>query len=208
MSLNDHTGSAEEFDAQMRAGSKEALAELFSQYRDRLKRIVQFRLDYRLAGRISESDVLQDAYVSAASRLEHFGNHPEMSPFLWLRLVVGQQLVNLYRQHIETDKRDIRKEVSIQAPAHSAQTSIAIAAKLIGSAAGASEIVAQAERIERLELTLNDMDSMDREVIALRHFEELSNAETATVLGIQPAAASKRYIRAMSRLAQLMREFH
>lgn len=205
--MSDHSESAEDFAMQMRAGSTEALAELFSQYRVRLKRIVQFRMDYRLAGRISDSDVLQDAYVAAAGRLEHFGNHPEMSPFLWLRLIVGQQLTNLYRQHIAADRRDIRKEISIQAPAHSAQTSIAIAAKLVGSATGASEIIARAERIERLEQTLNEMDATDREVIALRHFEELSNTETATILGIQPAAASKRYIRAMSRLSQLMREF-
>jgi RNA polymerase sigma-70 factor (ECF subfamily) len=85
---------------------------------------------------------------------------------------------------------------------------MAIAAQLMGRMTEVSEIIARAERIERLEATLNSMDSMDREVIALRHFEELSNVETAKVLGIEQSAASKRYLRAMKRLAELMAEFN
>ncbi|HBE66623.1 MAG TPA: RNA polymerase subunit sigma [Planctomycetaceae bacterium] len=192
--------------AAMRAGSTETLAKLFSEYRSRLKRIVQFRLDYRLAGRFSESDVLQDAFVAASQRLDHFAKQ-EMSPFLWLRLVVTQQVVNLYREHVQTEKRDVRKErISLQAPLGSAQTSLAIAANLVGQRTGVSELVARAERIEQLKVTIEKMDPIDREVIALRHFEELSNVETASVLGIETSAASKRYLRAMARLAQSMKE--
>ncbi len=190
----------------MRAGSTDALASMFSEYRDRLKRIVQFRLDYRLAGRISESDVLQEAYIAAAQRLDQFRRQEEMSPFLWLRLMVGQKLVDLHRQHVAAEKRDVRKEVPLRSPAASAGTSLAIAAHLIGKATGVSEIVERAERIERLEGVLNQMDEIDREVIALRHFEELSNTEAAAVLSIETSAASKRYIRAMARLAELMKQ--
>ena len=86
-------------------------------------------------------------------------------------------------------------------------TSLAIAAQLVGPATAVSEIIARAERIDRLEKTLNGMDPVDREVIALRHFEELSNIETAQVLKIETAAASKRYIRAMARLSKLLSEF-
>ncbi|MEM6690783.1 MAG: sigma-70 family RNA polymerase sigma factor [Planctomycetota bacterium] len=189
----------------MRAGNKEALASVFSHYRERLRRIVQFRLDHRLAGRVSDSDVLQETFISAAKRLDHFSDQDEMPAFLWLRLLVGQQLVNLYRQHLQTDMRDVRKEVTIQ-QGPSPHTSMAIAAQLAGKMTAVSEVLARAERIEKLEATLNDMDATDREVIALRHFEELSNVETARVLSIEPAAASKRYIRAMGRLGQLMKE--
>ena len=192
----------------MRDGSEQALAEVFSHYRERLRRIIQFRIDYRIAGRVSDSDVLQEAYIAAAKRLDHFSQQQQMPAFLWLRLLVGQQLIDLHRQHLQAEMRDVRKEVSLQHNAPSPHTSMAIAAQLAGPMTAVSEVVARAERIERLEATLNQMDPVDREVIALRHFEELSNVETANVLGIQQAAASKRYIRAMARLGELMAEFN
>ncbi len=199
---------ADELVHRMRGGNEEALAAVFSHYRDRLRRIVQFRLDYRLAGRVSDSDVLQETYIAAAKKLKHFSRQQEMPAFLWLRLLVGQQLIDLHRQHLRAEKRDVRKEVSLQWSVPSPQTSIAIAAQLAGPNTAVSEVVARAERIERLESVLNRMDPIDREVIALRHFEELSNTETARVLDIEPAAASKRYVRAMSRLGELMAEFN
>ncbi len=199
---------ADELLVQMRSGDEQALADVFSHYRERLRRIIQFRLDYRLAGRVSDSDVLQEAYIAAAKRLDHFSRHQEMPAFLWLRLVVGQQLIDLHRQHLQASKRDARQEVSLHQQGPSAHTSMAIAAQLVGPMTAVSEVVARAERIEKLEATLNQMDAIDREVIALRHFEELSNIETANVLEIEPAAASKRYVRAMARLGELMAEFN
>jgi RNA polymerase sigma-70 factor (ECF subfamily) len=198
---------ANELLERMRGGDQQALAAVFSHYRERLRRIIRFRLDYRIAGRISDSDVLQETFIAAAKRLQHFGQHQEMSAFLWLRLVTGQQLIDLHRQHLQAEMRDVRKEVALSAAAPSPHTSMAMAAQLIGKLTAVSEVVARAERIERLEATLNSMDDVDREVIALRHFEELSNAETAKVLGIEQSAASKRYLRAMKRLAELMSEF-
>jgi RNA polymerase sigma-70 factor (subfamily 1) len=192
----------------MRGGSVQALAAVFSHYRERLRCIVHFRLDYRVAGRVSDSDVLQETYLAAAKRLGHFSKQQEMPAFLWLRLLIGQQLIDLHRQHLQAEMRDVRKEISLQQSAPSPHTSMAIAAQLVGSMTAVSEVFARAERIERLEAMLNQMDPIDREVIALRHFEELSNVETAEVLGIERAAASKRYIRAMSRLGELMTEFN
>lgn len=190
----------------MRSGDAEALAAVFSHYRERLRRIVRFRLDYRMASRVSESDVLQETFLAAIKRLEHFASRPELPPFLWLRLLIAQQLVDLQRQHLHAGIRDARKEVSLQQQMSAAHTSLAIAARLVANATGASELVRRAEQIERLETKLNELDATDREVIALRHFEELSNQETASVLGIQPAAASKRYVRAMARLSEMMLE--
>lgn len=191
----------------IRQGSEEALGEAFTQYNDRLRRIVRFRLDYRLAGRVSESDVIQETYIAAAKRVEHLENYQDMTPFLWLRLLVAQKLTDLHRVHLQAEKRDVRREVALLA-GPSAHTSVAMAANLIGAKTGASSLLEKAEQIEKLENTLNEMDDMDREVIALRHFEELSNIETAKVLNIEPAAASKRYVRAMGRLAELMAAFN
>ena len=202
--MNQPADIPDQLVAQMRGGNEDALAEVFSHYRERLRLIIRFRLDYRIAGRVSDSDVLQETFIAAVKRLDHFTGREEMSPFLWLRLLIGQQLVDLHRQHLQAGMRDARKEVSIQQNVPSPHTSMAIAAQLVGRATGVSELVSRAEQIERLELTLNEMDSIDREVIALRHFEELSNNETAKVLEIEPAAASKRYVRAMTRLGELM----
>ena len=119
---------------EMRGGDQQALAEVFSHYRERLRRIVRFRLDYRLAGRISDSDVLQEAFIAAAKRLEHFGQHEEMTAFLWLRLVTGQQLVDLHRQHLQAEMRDVRKEVSLGQHRQPHRTHrMAIAAQLAGA---------------------------------------------------------------------------
>lgn len=202
--MGDSSELADDTISELRAGSEQALAAVFSVYRDRLQRIVRFRMDYRLAGRVSDSDVLQEAYIAAAKRIGYFGNRPDLSPFLWLRLMVNQQLVDLHRQHLQAEMRDARREVSLPTGGPSPHTSLALAAQLVGQQTGVSEIVSRAEQIEKLELTLNQMDATDREVIALRHFEELSNVETAEVLGIAAAAASKRYVRAMAKLADLL----
>tara|TARA_R110002049_G_scaffold50370_2_gene142994 strand:+ start:63320 stop:63955 length:636 start_codon:yes stop_codon:yes gene_type:complete len=203
--MTAHTEPDDDLVHGMRSGSEEALAEVFSQFRERLRQIVRFRLDHRLAGRISDSDILQETYLAAAKRLHHFGKQEDMPAFLWLRLVANQQLIDVHRQHLQAEMRDVRKEVALGFQGPSPHTSRAIAASLVGKQTNVSEIVARAENIDRLEKALNTMDSMDREVIALRHFEELSNIETAKVLKIEPSAASKRYVRAMGRLGELMR---
>ncbi|MFK7737018.1 MAG: sigma-70 family RNA polymerase sigma factor [Pirellulaceae bacterium] len=194
---------------QMRAGDRNALAALFSAHRERLRKIVRFRLDPRLAGRLADSDVLQETYIAAATRLEHFEKQPEMPAFLWLRLILGQQLTDLHRRHFQAEKRDIRKEVRVSARDAqfgdlSQHTSLAIASKLADKMTAVSEVVSRAEQFDRMEQVLNDMDATDREVIALRHFEELSNSETAKVLELETSAASKRYLRAMAKLTALM----
>lgn len=181
----------------------EALAHFFSLVHERLKRIVNFRLDYRLNGRISESDVIQDTFVRASQRLDSFLEKPDMPFFVWLRLEVQQQLVDIHRHHFGAEKRDIRKEVAMVKP-RSGQTSLALAAHLVAQITSVSQLFERAEQIARVEKSLDEMNELDREVIALRHFEELSNIETAEVLGIQPAAASKRYLRALKRLREIM----
>jgi RNA polymerase sigma-70 factor (ECF subfamily) len=181
----------------------EALAHFFSLVDQRLKRIVNFRLDYRLNGRISDSDVIQDTFVRASQRLDSFLEKPEMPFFVWLRLEVQQQLVDIHRHHFGAEKRDIRKEVAIVKPP-AGQTSLAIAAHLVAQMTSVSKLFEKAEQIAMVEKSLDEMNELDREVIALRHFEELSNLETAEVLGIQPAAASKRYLRALKRLREIM----
>ena len=197
--------SQDEIRAALEAKGEEALAELFALVQDRLKRIVDFRLDYRLNGRVSHSDVVQDTYVRAAKRIASFLEKPDMPFFVWLRLEVNQRLLEVHRHHFVAEKRDVRKEIKMQqAPLNTGQTSIALAAHLVAQLTTPSRLVERAEQITALEESLNEMNELDREVIALRHFEELSNIEAAEVLNIQPAAASKRYLRALKRLREIM----
>ena len=185
--------------AKVRGGDQAALAELFATHRDKLRRMVQLRLDHRLAGRVSASDVLQEAYIDAVKRIEHYFAKPDQSFFGWLRLVVGQRLADVHREHL-AQKRDAGQEVPINRGAPGAADS----ACLLGGGTSPSNAAARTESFGALEEALNQMDPLDREVLALRHFEELSNAETAALLGIQPAAASKRYVRALARLKQIL----
>ncbi|MGL4423458.1 MAG: sigma-70 family RNA polymerase sigma factor [Gemmataceae bacterium] len=192
----------------LRAGDQSALAILYDRYRDKLRRMVQVRLDPRLGGRVAPSDVLQEAYIDALKRYPHFFEKVDQPFFGWLRLVIGQRLIDVHREHLGAKMRDARQEVSLASPVGggAAASSLCLAACLVGQLSTPSHIAAKQETLDRLEQALEGLEPLDREVLALRHFEELSNAETAQVLGILPAAASKRYVRALARLKDVLVE--
>lgn len=182
------------------AGDDEARGLLFARYRDRLRRMVEMRLDTRLQARLDASDVVQDAYAEVTGRLEEYLRDPKLPFFLWLRLVVGERLVKLHRHHLGTKMRDASREVSLYRGALPAASSAALAAQLLGRHTSPSQAILRAERILRLQDALNTLDPVDREILSLRHFEELTAAETARVLEIEESAAAKRYFRALKRL--------
>ena len=181
-------------------GDERALIALFTRYRHRLRRMVRLRLDRRLQGRIDPSDVLQEAYLDVAKRAREYIANPSIPVFLWLRLITGQRLAALHRQHLGAQMRDAGQEVSLHRGALPHATSASLAALLLGRFTSPTQAAQRAEMQIRLQEVLNAMDPIDREVLTLRHFEELSNVETAQVLGIQKAAASNRYLRALKRL--------
>jgi RNA polymerase sigma-70 factor (ECF subfamily) len=181
-----------------------ALTALFLRHRDRLRQMVRLRLDRRLLGRVDPSDVLQEAYLDIAHRAQEYLANPTMDPFLWLRFLTAQRLMALHRQHLGAQARDAGREISLHRGAIPQATSASLAHQLLGRLTSASQAAIRAELQTRLQVVLNGMDPIDREVLALRHFEELSNAETAAVLGLQKAAASNRYIRALKRLKDLL----
>ena len=187
-----------------RAGDQQALGEIFARHRDRLRRMVEMRLDWRLQARIDASDVIQDAYLEAATRLGEYLRDPRLPLFLWLRLVVGERLTTLHRQHLGAQMRDAGREVSLYREALPAASSAALAAQLLGRHTSPTQAVIRAERMLRLQEALNTIDPMDREVLTMRHFEQLTRAETARVLGIGEEAAAKRYVRALKRLKDVL----
>jgi RNA polymerase sigma-70 factor (ECF subfamily) len=177
-----------------RAGDGAALTELFTRHRERLRRLVQMRLDRRLQARIDASDVIQDAYFEVATRLPDYFRSPTLPFFLWLRLVVGEQLTNLHRQHLGTQMRDAGREVSLYRDPMPGASSAALAAQLLGKQTSPTQAALRAERLLRLQDAVNLLDPLDREVLSLRHFEQLTRAETAKVLGIEEGAALKKGI--------------
>jgi RNA polymerase sigma-70 factor (ECF subfamily) len=187
-----------------RAGDADALAEIFARHRDRLRRMLELRLDRRLQARLDPSDVIQDAYLEVAQRLEAYLKEPNLPLFLWLRLVVGEQLINLHRHHLGAQMRDAGLEVSLYRGALPEASSAALAAQLLGKHTSPTQAAVRAERLLRIQEALNSLDPLDREIISLRHFEQLSRAESAQALDIEESAASKRYIRALKRLKSIL----
>jgi RNA polymerase sigma-70 factor (ECF subfamily) len=182
------------------AGDKEALNDLFARHRPRLRRMVDLRLDRRLQARIDASDVIQEAYCDVVTRLNEYLSEPSYPLFLWLRLIVGERLLKLHRHHLGTQMRDAGLEVSIYRGALPAASSAALAAQLLGKHTSPTQAAVRAERMMRLQEALNALEPIDREILSLRHFEEMTIVETALSLGIEESAAAKRYIRALKRL--------
>ncbi len=187
-----------------KAGDVGAAGEIFTRHRQRLRRMVEMRLDHRLQARIDPSDVVQDAYAEVVVRLEKYVADPRFPLFLWLRLVVGERLMKVHRHHLGAQMREATREVSLYRGALPAASSMAIANQLLGRHTSPTQAAVRAERLLRLQHALNDLAPLDREILCLRHFEELTHAEAARVLEIEEATAAKRYIRAMKRLKAIL----
>jgi RNA polymerase sigma-70 factor (ECF subfamily) len=185
-------------------GNWAALAELFERHRARLEQMVRLRLDRRLQGRLDPADVLQETYLDVARRFPEYAAEPAMPFFLWLRLLTGQRLVDLHRQHLGAKMRNAGLEVSLYRGDFPRASSASLAELLLGRLTTASRAAIRAETQLRVQEALNAMDPIDREVLVLRHFEMLSNEETAHVLGLKPSAASNRHMRALKRLKEIM----
>jgi RNA polymerase sigma-70 factor (ECF subfamily) len=181
-------------------------AELFTRHRNKLRAMVSLRLDRRVQARVDPSDVLQDAYLEASRRLDEYLKDPCMPLLPWLRRVAGQKLQELHRFHLGLRKRSTAREISIHGVSVPHTTTQALARELLAQGPSPSAVAVQAELRERLEKALEQMKATDREIVALRHFEQLSSSEAAEALGIKKEAARKRYLRAMKKLGNVLAE--
>jgi RNA polymerase sigma-70 factor (ECF subfamily) len=186
------------------AGSEQEFGQFFEQHRERLRQMVRLRMDHRLQGRVDPSDVLQEAYIECARRLADYRASPSMPMFLWMRFLTGQKLIDLHRKHLGAKMRGADQEISLYRGALPQASSISLAAHLLGHLTSPSLAAMRAELQIRVQESLNVMEPIDREVLALRHFEMLTNEETAQVLGLKKSAASNRYIRALRRMKVIL----
>ena len=206
-SMTDSLNDSDELLRLAKAGDVRALAEVLERSRERLKQMVRVRLDPRLRGRLDPSDVIQEAYLDAARRLPEYVRDPTVPFFVWLRRLTAQRLTDLHRQHLGAKMRDAALDVSLYDGAYPQASSLSLAAQLLGRFSSPSRAAIRAEVQIRVQEALNSMDFVDREVLALRHFEMLTNDEAAHVLGIKKTTASNRYVRALKRLTAVLEAY-
>jgi RNA polymerase sigma-70 factor, ECF subfamily len=185
-------------------GDAEGWSDLVARYRERLQRMVAVRLDRRMQQRVNPSDIVQEAYLEAAEHLAQYLQDPQMPFFLWLRGITGNKLLELHRHHLGAQMRDAARDVAIDVSASLPTTAAGLAGVLACDATRPDEAALRKELRGRLEEALEALEPLDREVLSLRHFEQLSNGQTAEILGIDTSAASKRYVRALKRLQRVL----
>lgn len=193
------------------AGDTTVFGELFTIHRPRIWQIIRFRISGSIRGRVDPDDVVQEVYLEAEKRLRHYIDGDFPSVFLWLRLVAGQTLSKTHRTHLGTESRTVSKESTPNqsGPYQSEQwgnTSLCLSQRFIAHITSPSQAAVKVELIAEVRSALETMNDIDREVLALRHFEELTNQEVAIELSIQPKAASIRYMRALERLRGVLEQ--
>ena len=181
-----------------RGGDREALLALFAGEEPRIRRMVELRLEPSVRRRVDPADVVQEAWIDATARFEAWCARDALPFHVWLRLVAAEALARVHRQHLGAHMRDALREARPDSrPSISAD---ALAAAFVTSETTPTQAVRREEVRKRVLDALSELDEIDREIVALRHFEGLSNEEAASELAIEPAAASKRFLRALGRL--------
>jgi RNA polymerase sigma-70 factor (ECF subfamily) len=184
----------------VRDGDVEALKDAFARHAERLRRMVRLRLDRELRGKVRDSEVVEAAYLEASRRLPQYLEKGDLPVFLWLRSVTGEVLLGIHRKHLGSAVKDRPRTVVFSGRPMPEVKSTDLAAQLLGKQSFASIEALQTVERRQFEDALDAMDESDREVLILRHFERLSNSETARELGIAESSASKRYIHALLEL--------
>ena len=186
----------------LRASGDEELGVLFEEYADRLDRIIDLRLDARLTGRVDPADVVQETFLEAQKKLPRYLDNATVPVFVWLRGVALDTLIHVHRRHL-AQMRDAGLDVSIHGHAENAGVSSqSLAGWLVGDLTSPSQAVQREETVAKVAEALEGLDEIDREVLVLRHFEQLSNDEVAAIVGVKKAAASRRYTRALVRFKE------
>jgi RNA polymerase sigma-70 factor (ECF subfamily) len=191
--------------AQAAAGNRQARERLLERHRPRLRQLIGLRLDRRLAARLDPSDVVQESLADAAGKLSDYLRMQPMPFYPWLRSLALERLIALYRQHIRTSKRSVRREERAL-PALPDESALELAQRLCARNSTPSQRLAMSEARAQVRAALDRLSERDRELLVLRHLEQLSIREIAGVLGISEGAVKVRHVRALERLRDLLGE--
>jgi RNA polymerase sigma-70 factor (ECF subfamily) len=186
-------------------GDGDAANRLIERHRAALRRMVALRLDKALARRVDASDVVQDVMLEASTRLADYLRDPQMPFHLWLRQMAQDRIIDLHRRH-HAQRRDVAREQPLAARAFGDQSSLDLAADLRDAELTPAAATIRKELEQRFFEALEELDEHDREIVLMRHVEHLGNSEVAQALGLSPAAAGMRYLRAIRRLRAVLSE--
>jgi RNA polymerase sigma-70 factor (ECF subfamily) len=184
-------------------GDRSAIEQLLVRHEKRLHRLIGLRMDRRLSGRIDPADVVRETMADAVRRLEDYLRERPLPFYPWLRQLALERLAKVHRQHIQTQKRSIRREEPLPLPGESA---LELANRLLDRGSSPSARLRAAELRARVEAALTQLSEADREVLVLRHLEQLSGWEVAAVLKISEGAVYNRHLRALGRFRALLRD--
>ena len=180
-------------------GQEQEFGRLIDRHRPFLRLVVSLRIPDKLRSRIDPSDVVQEAQIEAVRRKQEYFQQQAMPFRLWLRRITYERLLTAWRKHGKAEKRSVEREVSL-----TEESSLALANGLLSQGPSPLTQFAQEEIAERVRQAIARLSDPDREIVLLHNFEGLTSKEAALVLGIEPAAARKRYGRALLRLRQLL----
>ncbi len=186
-------------------GDDAAANRLLQRHRAALRRLVALRMDRAMARRVDASDIVQDVLLEASGRLADYLRDPVMPFHLWLRQMAKDRMIDLHRRH-HAQRRDVNRERPLARRAYADQSSLDLAAQLEDAELTPAAATIRKELESRFLDALGDLDENDREVIVMRHVEQLGNSEAAEALGLSPAAAGMRYVRALRRLRAMLAE--
>ncbi|MCI0464466.1 MAG: sigma-70 family RNA polymerase sigma factor [Gemmataceae bacterium] len=185
---------------QARAGDSAAVERLLADHREPVRRMIGLRLDPAIAARLDASDVVQEVLLEASRRLDDYLRDPVMAFHLWLRHLARDHIIDAHRRHRLAQRRGVDRERPLVPAAFADRSSLELAGQLLDQELTPASAAIQQEMQRRLHTAIASLDDDDREVILMRHFEQLSNQEVAAVLGLTEAAASMRHLRALRRL--------
>lgn len=205
--MNDETEIQNEQLRRVLQGDQHVLRELFTQFHGRLLRMIRVRLSRRLQGRVDEEDILQEAYIDIFRKLPEYSADPKLPVFVWFRHITQLKVLEIHRRFLGTQMRDADREVSIHRGGWMEVDSASLACLILGSLTSPSHAATREELRQIVQSALNQMDAIDREIIALKHYEQLSINEIGHVLGMSKSGAGSRYIRAIKRLRDLLSDY-
>jgi len=187
-------------------GNAEAVNQLLERHRLALRKLVQLRLDRKVARRVDASDIVQDVLFEANERLQEYLADPRMPFHLWLRHLARDRMIDMHRRHRGAQRRSLDRERSLSAPQFGDQSSFDLASQLAASELTPAAASIRRELEQRFLAALELLDEDDRDILLMRHFEQLGNSEAATALGLSTAAAGMRHLRALRKLRAVLGE--
>lgn len=189
---------------QARQGAPAAVDRLLAEHREPLRRVVALRMDQALARRVDASDIVQEAMLNASRRLNEYLVNPVMPFHLWLRQIALDRLNDAHRRHRQAQRRSLDREQPMRPAAFGDRSSLELMAAIVDPELTPASAALRQELQRRFEAALASLDDDDREIIRMRHFEQLSNQDVAAALNLSEAAAGMRYLRAMRRVRALL----